>query len=107
MMRIACLGLLILTLVACGRGPNRLPFDDQYFRATAKPVERGEREVFEVVVRQASKSETGARQAAAHEATGYCIRWFGRSDIDWITDPADEAVRIENDLLTVRGTCTG
>ena len=99
---------LLVSVAACGaRRDGRLPFDGQYFRASASPLDRADRAEFEVIVRQASKSESGARQAAAHEATAYCIRWFGRSDVAWQVAPDDEALRIQEDRLTVRGTCTG
>lgn len=107
MRRAALLLGLALTVAACGRGQTAVPFDGIYFRANAKAVERSARETFVVTVRRASRSEEGARQAAAHEATRYCIRWFGRSDIEWAVAPDDPANGIEDDRLTARGTCTG
>ena len=107
MMRLGALGLMLLLPAACTVKSNAIPFDGEYFRATAKSVDRQARETFDVVVRQVSKSEDGARQAAAHEATRYCIRWFGRSDLVWDVAPDDPALVIEDDRLTAQGTCTG
>jgi len=94
-------------LAGCTQGPNRIPFDGVVFRASADAVDRSDRAYFEVIVRNVSQSESGARQAAAHEATVYCIRWYGLSDVDWENDPAEAPIDAANNTLVVRGTCTG
>ena len=95
-------------LVACGnRRDGDIPFDGQYFRATAKKVDRT-REDFTVTVRPVSASFEGALQAGEYEATKYCVLTFGSSDIDWEVGPDldPEAYAIDGDQLQLSGTCT-
>ncbi|MEM9581114.1 MAG: hypothetical protein AAF891_10540 [Pseudomonadota bacterium] len=66
--------------------------DKRSFVATAGPVSQG---------------LEGAREAALYEGNVYCIRKYGRSDIDWALSPdaAANALSITDDLLTVKGRC--
>ncbi|WP_299725153.1 hypothetical protein [uncultured Tateyamaria sp.] len=105
------LGLMliaVLLLSACnGRKADRIAFDGQFFRASAKKVDK-QRLDFEVTVRPVSASLEGARAAGAYEATRYCVGNFGTSDIDWTDGPdgEDGTLRISNDRLLLTGTCS-
>lgn len=105
------LGLLLiatLLLTACNaeRRGERIAFDGQFFRASAKKQDR-QRLNFEVTVRPVSASLAGARAAAEHEAKRYCIGNFGTSDIIWINGPdgEDGTLNVSGDRLVVQGTC--
>ncbi len=98
-------------LAACGEAPssaNRVAFDGEFFRASAKHVnKKASPSEFTVTVNGVSASLDGAREAGRYEATKFCIRNFGSSRIDWKLSPDAEAqnLRIENDKLTFAGTC--
>lgn len=99
---------LISAVLGCSRGESsRITFDGESFRASAKPLDRSDRAVFDVTVRQVSKSVEGAREAAAYEATRYCIRWFGLSDVAWQVGPDTDPLPVANNTLTLRGRCLG
>ena len=70
-----------------------------------------EHEEFAVSVFRASQSVAGAREAGRHAAVTYCIKQYGRSEIDWAAGqgPDDEALprRIVDDTLGLRGRCKG
>ena len=98
---------LALTLVACGQNEdNRLAFDGFYFKARAKKAD-DDLSRFNATVSKASQSLAGARLAAAHEGTRYCIANSGTSRIRWQVGPETPAdqLRIVDDTLTFRGTC--
>ncbi|MFL4470839.1 hypothetical protein ACERZ8_13450 [Tateyamaria armeniaca] len=105
---VALLLIAALMLSACSgeRKADRIAFDGQFFRASAKKVDR-ERLDFEVTVRPVSASLEGARAAGAYEATRYCVGNFGTSDIEWTNGPdgEDGTLRIANDRLLLLGTC--
>ncbi|MCH2164647.1 MAG: hypothetical protein MK098_08340 [Marinovum sp.] len=94
-----------LTLAACGDESRNMTFDGERFRGGAKAVDRKDRSEFIATVRQVAKSEDGARQAIAYQATKYCIRWFGHSVVEWDTPPDSEILPISNDVLTLTGRC--
>ncbi|WP_425039558.1 hypothetical protein [Primorskyibacter sp. S187A] len=99
-------GLLVCAaLAACGGQDKRITFDGEFFRGSAKAVDRSDRTVFDAVVRGVSKSEAGAREAVAYEGTKYCIKWFGVSEIVWETSPDAESLPLDGDSLTLRGRC--
>jgi len=95
-----------LALSACTDSDNRIAYDGQYFRTKVSAIDK-DRDVFVLTVKDPNKSLTGARLAAHHEGTQYCVGNFGTSDIAWDIDPLDEEaqLRIEGDLLTFQGTC--
>lgn len=101
--------LLIAAFVLTGcseRRADRITFDGQLFRASAKKIDK-RRLDFEVVVRPVSASLEGAREAGRYEATRYCIGNFGTSDVEWVDGPdaEDGTLLVSNDRLTLRGTC--
>ncbi|UYV35969.1 hypothetical protein N4R57_13030 [Rhodobacteraceae bacterium D3-12] len=109
------LGAAAMLLASCGAVDRLKPkkglfFDGHQFRAKAQKVE-DDRHEFIVTVSRASQSAEGAREAGRHEANGYCIKNYGKSDIDWAAGlgPDDDniATRIADDKLTLRGRCQG
>ncbi len=86
---------------------KRPSFDGQIFRASAKPIEKRNRKDFVVSVRPVSKSETGAALAAEYEATRYCIKYFGTSDINWSVDPTVDGATLPvvDDVLQLSASC--
>jgi hypothetical protein len=115
MTRILMIALIGLTVTGCsrlgiGQGRSSQPsFDGQWFRASAKAA-RSDRQNFVVTVRQVSKSPRGAVEAAKYQATSHCLRFFGTSDFVWALPEIGEdgdatQLPVENDTLTVSGTC--
>lgn len=106
-MLIGLLLIAVLLLAACTeRKADRVAFDGQFFRASAKKVDK-RRLNFEVTVRPVSASLEGAVAAGEFEATRYCVGNFGTSNIEWTNGPAPEDGRllVTNDRLTLTGTC--
>lgn len=104
----AALLIAALMLSACsGRKADRVAFDGVFFRSTAGKVDK-QVDQFEITVSPASASIDGAREAGRYEATRYCIRNFGTSDVAWTEGPdaEDGTLTIANDRLILRGTCT-
>ena len=97
---------LVLSACTGERRSERVPFDGQFFRATAKKQDK-QRLNFEVAVRPVSASLDGAREAGRYEAIRYCIGNFGTSNINWSDGPdaEDGTLRIANDRLLLLGTC--
>lgn len=61
-----------------------------------------------VTVRAGGASLEQARESARYPATRHCLDRYGRSDVNWVIDPAtgDWAVtRSDNGDLTVSGRC--
>lgn len=109
------LGAAAMVLASCGvvdrlKPKKGLFFDGHQFRATAQKVE-DDRQDFIVTVSRASQSVEGAREAGRHAANGYCIKNYGKSDMDWAAGlgPDDDnlAARIVDDKLTLKGRCKG
>ena len=104
---IGTLLIAALMLSACGgRKDERVTFDGQLFRASAKKTDK-QRYNFEVTVRPVSASLAGAREAGRYEATRYCVGNFGSSEIDWVNGPdgEDGTLQVNNDRLLLTGTC--
>ncbi|AUR03009.1 hypothetical protein PhaeoP72_01021 [Phaeobacter inhibens] len=79
------------------------------FKAKAKAVNKKETlGVFTTAVSKAPRSLEGARLAAHHEGTRYCIENFGSSRIAWQINPLDTdvAVPLDGDTAVYGGTCT-
>ncbi|MEP1587602.1 MAG: hypothetical protein ABJR46_17910 [Tateyamaria sp.] len=103
----ALLLIAALLLSACvERRADRIAFDEEFFRATSKKLDK-DRINFEVTVRPVSASLEGARDAGRQEATRYCVGNFGSSDIDWIEGPdaEDGRLRVSRDTLRLVGRC--
>ncbi|MGI3168171.1 hypothetical protein ACRARG_03405 [Pseudooceanicola sp. C21-150M6] len=88
---------------------NRPAFDGQYYRVKLAS-DKENRERFSVTVTDATKSLTGAREAARHRANEYCIEQFGLSEKDWDVSPdVDDAalpLTPKGDLV-LSGECKG
>lgn len=97
---------LVATVAACADSADIPRFDGLQFGGRLQ-ADREDRRAFTAQVAPVSQSLAGAREAARHEGTVYCVRNYGSSDIEWIADPdADEsALQIEDDRLFVAGRC--
>lgn len=97
----ACLGI-----TACDRlvEDNRVAFDGIYFSSKVS-FDKAQQENFEIVVRRATQSVDGAREAGRYEATIYCVRNFGTSDVDWVLGPDADQIQITDGDLYLKGTC--
>lgn len=106
----ACLAAAAL-LTACGTtaSNNRVLYDGVPFKAKAKPVDKkAAPAVFYVEIKGADRSVRGAREAAHHAGTKYCVVTYGSSKIAWATDPKDETapLTLTDGRATFQGTCT-
>jgi hypothetical protein len=97
---------LVAAVSACAESGTIPRFDGLQFGGRLQ-ADREDRRAFTAQVAPVSQSLAGAREAARHEGTVYCVRNYGSSDIEWISDPdADEnALQIEDDRLFVSGRC--
>ncbi|APG46442.1 hypothetical protein [Phaeobacter porticola] len=79
------------------------------FKAKSKAVNKKETLAkFTTTVSKATQSLDGARLAAHHDGTRYCIENFGSSRILWQSDPLDTdvGVPLDGDTAVYAGTCT-
>jgi len=99
------LGALVL-LTACEDPKNAILFDGMRYSGRLQADSEDKRS-FVATVSPVSQSLEGAREAARYEGTTYCIRKYGRSDIEWSLNPEaeTEALSISDDVLTVQGRC--
>lgn len=77
---------------------RNVQFDGMTFRA--KLSKGDDRAEFSIAVHEPSKSLSGAREAGRYEATKYCIKNYGTSDVIWTHGPDDA----ENSLIVVDGS---
>ncbi|WP_036797486.1 hypothetical protein [Leisingera caerulea] len=107
----ACLAAVTL-VTACGTSVSnrdRLLYDGVPFKAKTKPVDKKtDPAAFYVEIKGADRSVKGARQAAHHAGTKYCVVTYGSSKIAWATDPSDETapLTLTDGRATFQGTCT-
>jgi hypothetical protein len=99
------LGALV-ALPACGDRAARVQFNGEYYPAKVSR-DRDARKQFDVSVRRVDRGLTGARAAGRYEATRYCLKNFGTSDIEWVNGPDAEAGRLQisNGRLLLSGEC--
>lgn len=107
---LACLAAVAL-VSACGTtaSNNRVLYDGVPFKAKAKPVDKKTSlALFQVEIKGADRSVTGAREAAAHAGTKYCVLNYGSSKIAWAADPTDETapLTLTDGRAIFQGTCT-
>lgn len=97
----------LLILSACERRSERVLFDGEYFRTKVSKESRDNQQSFSVVVPGISRNFEAARDSGRFAATRYCVNTFGTSDIEWQSGPDDdpETLQINNDRLTLLGTC--
>lgn len=107
MIRAAVISTAALALLAgCSDPSDAVRFDGQLFKGRLQVMD-GDKRSFTATVEPVSASLEGAREAARYEGTTYCVRKYGRSDIDWTASPEAEAtaLNISEDTLTVQGRC--
>ena len=122
MTRLIILGLVALSLTACGRiqgglgslglgkgASNRsdVEIDNTRFRARTS-AERGDRRSFTVTVRPVAVNPEAALEVARYQATRYCLLTYGGSDTDWIIGPdtPPDQLPLDGDTATLSGRCT-
>lgn len=100
--------MAVALVVGCEKRSERVAFDGQFYNSKAKKVD-GDLSQFQVSVSPVSQSLTGAKEAGRYEATKYCIKNYGTSDIIWAVGPdaEDTALPIEKNSLYLRGQCDG
>ncbi|MCT4609916.1 MAG: hypothetical protein N4A70_11990 [Pelagimonas sp.] len=112
--RILLIASVSLSVAGCSRlgignwqGRDRVAFDGVEFRGAAKSSDSRSRQHFVSTVKGASQSLEGAISAAEYEGTRHCIRYYGSSEISWDVGPDTprDALVIENDTVTLIGTC--
>lgn len=106
---LACIGLVALAGCESVTGSNRPLYGGVPFKAKAKPVDKkANRALFAVTIKDAMRSEAGAREAADHAGTSYCISNYGSSKITWVADPADldTPLTLQGGDAQFRGSCT-
>ncbi len=103
---IVCAFMATVALTGCTSQDDRIAFDGKFFKTKISKVD-GQRDVFTLVVKNASQSIDGAREAARYEATVYCVNTYGSSDIMWVVGPdtPSENLRLVGDSLTFSGSC--
>ncbi len=101
-------GIVVLVgLAGCAPPDNAVLFDGQrYFGRLQADSE--DRRAFTATVSPVSKGLAGAREAARHEGTYYCVTKYGHSYITWTIDPdaPETSFDLSDDRLTVQGRCT-
>lgn len=108
-MRGLILGMVCLGVLAgCGSTSNkqRLAFGGYYFKSTLSAVKDDPR-MFDVTVKGASQSREAAEDAGRYEATRHCVVSYGNSTLEWLVvrETDDRDVRLDDDVLILRGRC--
>jgi hypothetical protein len=83
---------------------NKVSFDGYYFPYKLVRNKADDRS-FDLTVKRANRSLSGAREAGRYEATRFCIKLFGTSDIKWFLDPDDENIGLTGRVLKLSGQC--
>lgn len=106
---LAAVATLMLAGCESVTGSNRPLYGGVPFKVKAKAVDKkANLALFAVTIKDAMRSEAGAREAADHAGTTYCIANYGSSKITWTVDPADTEVplTLQDGDATFQGTCT-
>ena len=83
---------------------NKIAFDGYNFSSKLTRNKSDDR-LFDLTVRRANRSLSGAREAGRYAATKFCIKNFGTSDIKWVLDPDDESIGLTGKVLKLSGQC--
>ena len=83
---------------------NKVLFDGYYFSSKLSRSKLDDR-LFDLTVRRANRSLLGAREAGRYEATRFCIKNFGTSDIKWFMGPDDQSIGLTGKVLKLSGQC--
>lgn len=122
MTRLVILGIVVLSMAACGRvssGLGRIGLgsgavertsvevEGQRFKARANP-DREDPRNFSVTVTPVAVNPEGAMDSARYQATRYCLLTYGGSDTDWVLGPDTPLTElsIADDTATLSGRCT-
>ena len=97
-----------LILVGCSNPlepeENKVSFDGYYFSSKLSRSKLDDRS-FDLTVSRANRSLSGAREAGRYEATRFCIKNFGTSDVKWILGPDDQSIGLTGKVLKLSGQC--
>ena len=106
--RIGLLTWSFLIMVGCSNPlepeENKIAFDGYYFSSKLSRSKLDDRS-FDLTVRRANRSLLGAREAGRYEATRFCIKNFGTSDIKWVMGPDDQSIGLTGKVLKLSGQC--
>ena len=83
---------------------NKVSFDGYYFSSKLTRSKLDDR-AFDLTVKRANRSLSGAREAGRYEATRFCIKNFGTSDIKWVLGPDDQSIGLTGKVLKLSGQC--
>ena len=83
---------------------NKVSFDGYYFSSKLSRSKSDDR-TFDLTVRRANRSLSGAREAGRYEATRFCIKNYGTSDIKWVLGPDDQSIGLTGKVLKLSGQC--
>ena len=83
---------------------NKVSFDGYYFSSKLRQSKLDDRS-FDLTVRRANRSLSGAREAGRYEATRFCIKNYGTSDIKWVLGPDDQSIGLTGKVLKLSGKC--
>ena len=83
---------------------NKVSFDGYYFSSKLSRSKLDGRS-FDLTIRRANRSLSGAREAGRYEATRFCIKNYGTSDIKWVLDPDDHSIGLTGKVLKLSGQC--
>ena len=83
---------------------NKVSFDGYYFSSKLSRSKLDDR-LFDLTVRRANRSLLGAREAGRYEATRFCVKNFGTSDIKWVLGPDDQSISLTGKVLKLSGQC--
>lgn len=105
--RIAAVLLGLVLVAGCTDSEERVLFDGNYYPGKARG-EKTDRRDFTATVRRAGRGIGGAQKAALHEATRYCLKNFGTSEIAWSGVPEGQEGPVyarSGDRVSVKGRC--
>ena len=83
---------------------NKVSFDGYYFSSKLSRSKLDDRS-FDLTVRRANRSLSGAREAGRYEAVRFCITNYGTSDIKWVLGPDDQSIGLPGKVLKLSGQC--
>ena len=83
---------------------NKVSFDGYSFSSKLSRNKLDDRS-FDLTVRRANRSLSGAREAGRYEATRFCIKNYGTSDIKWVLGPDDQSIGLTGKVLKLSGQC--
>lgn len=105
---LSCAALALTAACNQERREDRILYDGIYFKTKVKPVDKKESLAhFQVNVDNAGRSVELAREAGRDAGTGYCVRTYGSSKIDWIVGPDTDSSQLPFDKgdLIMSGVC--